>query len=468
MALSKTEKTEEELKDDAKIRREMGLQLLYAIIEAQDTRNYEKVKSLVKKGADVNAENREGQTPLIVAVKLRDLESFSILISKYPNIAKADRLGENGRGRAAIGYLDSFNYSDKATLRNRITEDPYSATEIAMYSVLDFAFKAAKDFQDSINKMTNEEKRNLDAFGNKLMEDKENRKNELGETIDAMINSLKDLYASTPDADRHRLGTAALIDELDRLKPNALKLLEHYMPVEDAIAHIGKTGTFKPEYEIKNVEEEKKAKAIPEKANTILEDLKEEVAAPVYLKYMEKRAAEIEEMLKGIMNKKGNNEPLEEAVRALNLEMGHFVRDHNSVLRADKVTYDINNKVANLIEGLNAKILEVGKALDRKVLSVNVGSMAKESIDDLLKDDELLFAEAKQIESITEVIWKEMIKDIAMISKAHGISEDTFYKEYLEYHKMLIKLRESLIGMQRNRPKKAEPLKANLISEEAQ
>lgn len=89
--------------------------------------------SLIAKGADTNMPNNLGYTPLDIAIELRDLKSFELLVNNKANVFFTDRFGRTYLFHAArLGFLTAVEILvRKGVDVNVLDKDGFSALDIA-------------------------------------------------------------------------------------------------------------------------------------------------------------------------------------------------------------------------------------------------------------------------------------------------------------------------------------------------
>ena len=87
-------KITKKLKDDV-IKAELGFNdLMLAIINQE----YRKVKKIIKNGVDLEHQNNQGNTALLMAAKIGDLKIVKELIKNGANIHHKNKNGDDGLG----------------------------------------------------------------------------------------------------------------------------------------------------------------------------------------------------------------------------------------------------------------------------------------------------------------------------------------------------------------------------------
>jgi ankyrin repeat protein len=76
------------------------------LIEAVDALNYDRIKLCLKKGADINARNGSGFTPLMTAVWKENAYLVEFILARQPDLFARD-----GRGRSAFDLLSEVRDS---------------------------------------------------------------------------------------------------------------------------------------------------------------------------------------------------------------------------------------------------------------------------------------------------------------------------------------------------------------------
>lgn len=106
-----------------------------------------------------------------------------------------------------------------------------------------------------------------------------------------------------------------------------------------------------------------------------------------------------------------------------------------------------NADIMNILENINSRFEELGKALNLEVKKANVKTFNDKNLEDLLSKDKTMLKE------VTSQIYRDITK---FLKAEHGIDPGTFAVEYEVYHERLIALREAILSASRQKRERAD------------